>query len=68
MSELVMTETENLRFCGNVGWGGSQRSERDTLIRADPSIHQDPPKGIVSFHFIFAWLRDLGKPIQACPH
>ncbi|OKO94540.1 hypothetical protein PENSUB_11807 [Penicillium subrubescens] len=39
-----MTKTANLRLGGIAGWGGSQRCEDDTTIRADRSIHQDSPK------------------------
>jgi hypothetical protein len=67
MSELVMTKTANLRLGGIAGWGGSQRCEDDTTIRADRSIHQDSPKGIVFFHFVFAWTRGLGELIRVSP-
>lgn len=60
MGEPVMTETATLSLGGIEGWDGSQRSERDTLIRADQSKHHNPPEGNVLSLFVFAWVFDIG--------
>ncbi|KAF3397948.1 hypothetical protein F1880_005797 [Penicillium rolfsii] len=47
MSELAMTDIENPSVRETDSSGRSQRGERDTPIRADRSLHQEPLEGNV---------------------